>query len=126
MNMLPPGNARTFSDYADPPQKEFGPYVMNQMKHANRVDVVLDTYLSASLKAEAQSKRGSNQRKGIRRRVEKFSPILENWKDFLLISENKTELFSFLASNVTAIETITSKSLVPFMRKSCAPNLEMC
>ena len=43
VNMLPPGNARTFSDYTDPPQKKFGSYVMNQMKHANRVDV-WDTY----------------------------------------------------------------------------------
>ena len=40
VNTLLTGNARTFSDYADPPQKKFGPYVMNQMKHANRVDVV--------------------------------------------------------------------------------------
>ena len=43
VNMLQPSNARTFSDYADPPppphqkkKKRFGPYVMNQMKHANR------------------------------------------------------------------------------------------
>ena len=57
--MLPPGNARTFSDYADPPKNKFAPYVMNQMKHANRVDFVWDTYLSDSLKAETQSKRGS-------------------------------------------------------------------
>ena len=35
---------------------------------------------------------------------EKSSPIPGNWKDFLLISENKTELFYFLVSNVTALE----------------------
>ena len=52
-----------------------------------------------------EERRGSKWRRGIRRRVEKSSPIPWNWKDFLLISENKTELFSFLASNVTAIET---------------------
>ena len=40
--MLLPGNARTFFDYADPPSRKFGSYVMNQMKHANRVDVVWD------------------------------------------------------------------------------------
>ena len=101
VNMLPPGNAKTFSDYAD---QKFGPYVLNQLKHADRVDVVWDTYLSDSLKAETRSKR-SKRRRGIRRRVEKSSPIPGNWKDFLLISENKTELFSFLASSVTAIET---------------------
>ena len=78
---------------------------MNQMKHANRVDVVWDTHLSDSLKAETQSKRGSKQRRGIGTQAEKSSPIPGNWKDFLLISENKTELFSFLASNITAMET---------------------
>ena len=104
VNMLLPGNARTLSDYADPPQKKFGSSVMNQMKHANRVDV-WDTYLSDSLKAKTHSKRGSKRRRGICRRVEKSSPIPGNWKDFLLISENKPGLFSFLASNVTAIET---------------------
>ena len=75
------------------------------MKHVNRVDAAWDTYLSDSLKAETRSKRGNKRRRGIRRRVEKSSPIPGNWKDFLLISENKTILFSFLASNVTAIET---------------------
>ena len=63
VNMLRPGNARTFSDYAE---QKFGPYVMNQLQHANRVDVVWDTYLSDSLKTEIQSKR-SKRRRGIRR-----------------------------------------------------------
>ena len=95
-----------------PPQKKkFGPYVMNQMKHANRANVVWDTYLCDSLKAETRSKRGNKRRRGIRRRAEKSSPIPGNFYFFfyflflfLSISENKTELFSFLASNVTAIE----------------------
>ena len=67
VNMLPRGNARTFSDYADPPKTNFDSYVMNQMKHANRIDAVWDTYLSDSLKAETLSKRGSKRRRGIRR-----------------------------------------------------------
>ena len=61
--------------------------------------------LSDGLKAETQSIRGSKRRRGICRRVEKSSPIPGNWKDLLLISENKTDLFSFLTSTVTAIET---------------------
>ena len=98
---------------------------MNQMKHANRVDVVWDIYFSDSLKAETRSKRGSKRRRGICRRAEKSVPIPGNWKDFLLISENKIELFSFLTFNVTAIET-DKQIIVPIMKKSCAPNLEMC
>ena len=61
VNMLPTGNAWTFSDYADPPPNKFGPYVMNQMKHANRVDVVWDTYFSDSLKAETQRKEEASE-----------------------------------------------------------------
>ena len=65
MNMLPPRNARTFLTMLIPPKSMFGPYVINQMKHANRVDVVWDTYLSGSFKAETRRKTGRKQRRGI-------------------------------------------------------------
>ena len=74
VNMLPPCNSSTFSDYAD---QKFGPYVMNQLQHANIIDVVFDTYLSVSLKAETLSKR-SKRRSGIHRGVEKSSPVPGN------------------------------------------------
>ena len=53
------------------------------------------------MKSETRSKRG----KGIRRRVEPRSAVPGNWQEFLRIDDNKTELFFFLASNVTEIET---------------------
>ena len=79
MNMLPTGNARTFSDYADPPQKKFGPYVMNQMKHANRVDVVWDTYFSDSLEAETRRKEEASESVD---ELRNLAPFLEIGKTF--------------------------------------------
>jgi len=57
--------------------------------------------VTESLKAVTRSKRGS----GVRRRVEPASTIPGNWQVFLRIDENKTELFSFLATKITTIET---------------------
>ena len=62
VNMLQPGAAKTFSDYA---QQVFSPYILSQLQHVRRVDIVWDEYLSESLKADTRSKRG----KGVRRRV---------------------------------------------------------
>ena len=67
----------------------------------NRLDVVWDEYIADSLKAETQTRRG----KGIRRRVEQSKSIPGNWQEFLRINDNKTELFSFLATSAATIST---------------------
>ena len=92
VNMLRPGAARKFSDYAN---QVFIPYILSQ--HVNRVDVVWDDYH----KAETRSKRG----KGVRRRVEPCNAIPRNWQEFLRIDDNKTKLFSYLAICVSALDT---------------------
>ena len=56
VNMLQPGAARKFSDYAN---QVFIPYILSQLQHVNRVDVVWDEYLPDSLKTETRSKRGN-------------------------------------------------------------------
>ena len=89
----------------------FVPYVMSQLQHASRVDVVFDVYLPDSLKAATRKKRGN----GIRRRVEASSSIPRNWQAFLRIDENKVELFSFLAMKIAAKET--EKQIVSTHRK---------
>ena len=96
--MLRPGAAKTFFDYA---QKVFSPYILSQLEHVSRVDVVWDEYFPESLKAETRSKRG----KGVRRRVEPSSVIPGNWPEFLRIEDKKAELFFFLATSVTALNT---------------------
>ena len=97
-NMLAPGWAKTFSDYAT---QVFLPYITSQLHHAIRVDVVWDEYMPDSLKTETRTKR----ERGIRRRVEPSSSIPGNWQAFLRIDENKVELISFLATRLAAQET---------------------
>ena len=88
------GAARKFSDYAN---QVFIPYILSQLQHVNRVDVVADEYLPDSLKAETRSKRG----KGVRRRVGACNAIPGIWQD-----DNKAELFSYvyLAICVSALD----------------------
>ena len=95
VNMLRPGAAKTFSDYAEQP------YIISQLQHVSRMDVVWDEYFPESLKAETRSKTG----KGVRRRVEPGSAIPGNWQEFLRLDGNKVELFSFLATSVRATDT---------------------
>jgi hypothetical protein len=98
VNMLKPGTARTFSDYAT---KIFMPYIILQLKHVDRVDLVWDEYIHGSLKTYTRSVRG----KGSRRRVEASSTLPKNWQEFLRNDENKSELFSFLSLQVAKLET---------------------
>ena len=48
VNMLRPGAARKFSDYVNQV------FILSQLQHVNRVDVVWDEYLPDSLKAETR------------------------------------------------------------------------
>ena len=91
VNMLRPGTAKTFQDYA---MDVYVPYITAQLQYVVRLDIIWDVYLPESLKEE---------RKGVRRIVEPSSTIPGNWQEFLRISDNKTELFSFLATKVAGI-----------------------
>jgi len=84
VNMLNPGTASTFSDYAS---QVFLPYITAQLQSVQRVDVVWDEYVHGSLKAYTCSTRG----KGTRRRVESNN-IPRNWKEFLRNDDKKAEL----------------------------------
>ncbi len=98
VNMLKPGTAQTFSDYAS---KVFWPYITAQLQNVQRVDLVWDEYVQGSLKAYTQSRRG----KGSRRRVEPSNALPRNWKEFLRNDDNKAELFSFLSLETTNLGT---------------------
>ena len=67
-------------------------YIMSQLQHVNRLDVVWDQYFPESLKAETRSKRG----KGVCRRVEPQNTIPGNLQEFLRINDRS----SFLATCV--------------------------
>ena len=98
VNMLKPGAAKTFEDYAN---QVFKPYIMSHLKNASRLDVVWDEYFPDNLKTEARSKRG----KGTRRRVEPLNAVPPNWQQFLRISANKSELFLYLATTIMSGES---------------------
>lgn len=71
VNILKPGTACTFSDYAT---QIFLPYITTQLQSVKRVDVVWDGYVQGSLKAHTRSMRG----KGRRRRVESSNALPRN------------------------------------------------
>ena len=102
VQMLNPGTAKTFQNYAD---LIFVLYVKSQLQSAERVDIVCDVYIPNSLKNATREKRG----KGAHRRVLSTTVILRDWKGFLRVDENKTELFSFLSHEVTRQSTTVGK-----------------
>lgn len=72
----------------------------SQLCSAQRIDIVWDNYLEGSLKAIARSRRGE----GVRRRVLPDTRIPKNWSSFLSNETNKTELFAFLAEQMTNLD----------------------
>ena len=105
VQMLNPGTAKTFGEYAE---KVFIPFVLSQYKSATRLDLVWDRYLPGSLKSMARESRG----KGVRRRVGHSVAVPGQWQNFLRVDENKTELFSFLSTEVIKSVENQSKELV--------------
>ena len=81
INMLQPGTAKTFDDYA---AKVFLPYFTQQLLGVNSINVVWDTYTSDSLKATTREKRGC----GLCQKVQ---------------NENKIEFLDFLALKQSTI-----------------------
>jgi len=59
VNMLQPGEAKTFLDYGN---KVFLPYIQSQLQHVSRLDIAWDVYRPDNLKADVRDKIG----KGIR------------------------------------------------------------
>ena len=73
VHLLSPCQSKTFSDYA---HDRFIPYIENQLKGAERVDIIWDQYVENSLKATARERRGT----GSRRRVESNACVPKNGK----------------------------------------------
>ena len=105
VNLLNPGTARTFQQYAE---KSIAPYIESQLRYSNRVDVIWDRYISNSLKASTRSKRGT----GIRRKVQPSNELPKNWKRFLRVDGNKTDLFEFLAEHIYHMQISIGKLVV--------------
>ena len=84
---------------------------------AERIDVVFDTYKHESLRAATRSKRG----KGARRKVQHDTVVPNNWRAFLRLGENKSELFRYL-SNQMATAGLIDQALICAFDDTCFPN----
>ena len=95
VNLAKPKKNQSFKDYAT---DAFYPQMGKQMNEysAQRVDIVFDTYKDQILKASTLVKRG----KGIRRKVLDKSVAPTNWRSFLCLEQNKTELFRYLSTTI--------------------------
>ena len=85
-----PIGSPTFAAYA---AEVFIPFICRNLQVSPRVDIVWEVHQDNSLKTSARNKRGQ----GVRRRVLPDSIVPGNWQSFLSVSENKEELFQFLA-----------------------------
>ena len=90
VQMLNPVAAKTFQEYVN---IIFAPYISTQLQKVHRLDFVWDVYLPDSLNGTTRQKRG----KGLRKRTALSTVMPKNWKDFLRVDQNKTELFGFLS-----------------------------
>jgi hypothetical protein len=105
VNMINPGTAWTFQQYTE---KSIVPYIESQLQYSNCMDVIWDRYISNSLKASTRSKRGT----GIQRRVQPSNKLPRNWKSFLRVDGNKTDLFKFLAEHIHHMQIASGKQVV--------------
>ena len=93
INTLTPRNAKTFEEYA---AIEVLPIKQLYSAKYQRTDIVFDVDQASSLKAETRSSRGQ----GAIRTVTGKGKLPANWLGFLRHSDNKTELFTFLADKI--------------------------
>ena len=89
----PSKSDKTFQDYS---LKRYIPYLEGLLKYCDQIDLVFDRYLAKSLKDAVRDKCGS----GTRFKVQANGKLPVRWSDFLFVSENKRELFHFLAKEI--------------------------
>lgn len=120
VQIFKPGASKTFLDYSE---KVFLPYLSKMLDKGIQLDLVWDQYFERSLKGLTRTERG----KGVRRRVLPSVAIPSNWQQILCSSDNKNELFNFLALEAGKIET-EGKQLVATIgdKVKCFPSRESC
>lgn len=117
VNMVRPGDAKTFGDYA---MNRFKSYIDNRYGDQLRVDVLFDIYTTNSLKASVREKRGE----GRRQLVKSIVKLPAVWSKFLRVDENKQELFDFLGNEVVANAGHSSQFLICTSEDTAKTNVE--
>ena len=102
--MLTPVAAKTFQEHVN---IFVASYISTQLEKVRRLDLVWDVYLPDSLKRTTRQKRG----KGVRKRVAPSTVMPKNWKDFLRVDQNKTELFGFLSREAIRLSIANGKEM---------------
>ena len=89
-------------------QRVFLPYLFKQLHIVKQIDVVWDSYNADSLNAHLRGCHGT----GLHLCVSERTLIPQNWRSFLRVDSNKTELFQFLASMIKSAVTPEGKIFV--------------
>ena len=101
----PQVSVKTFNEYA---QLVFLPYIERMLQDVVRIDVVWDTYMEDSLKAQTRMNRGS----GNHIRVSNSTNIPVDWKSFLRCDANKDSLFHLLADAIREFHPHQRKQVI--------------
>ncbi len=86
----------------------FLPYIERMLQDVVRIDVVWDTYMEDSLKAQTRMNRGS----GNHLRVSNSNNIPVDWKSFLRCDANKDSLFHLLADAIREFHPPQQKQII--------------
>jgi hypothetical protein len=89
---------KTFGDFAE----KFSMRVFDYLgPYSPRVDVVFDRYQQLSIKASTRQKRAGADSRPIRRIVDSCAvPMVTNWKQFIDLPDNKSNLSHFLSEQL--------------------------
>ena len=98
--LAPSGGNTTFGEFA---KNRFCLAIQRELYKTSRLDVVWDRYFLDSIKEQTREKRGT----GLRKRVTSDAIVPTDFKKFLRVSENKTELFLFLSTEAMKICTLS-------------------
>ena len=118
VNFKPPHKPITFEAYAN---DVILPYIKSQANKCSRVDIIFDVYLENSLKSQTRKERGT----GIRRKVVGSGITPKSWNNFQRVSENKTELFSFLAERIASLNPSKSVCVTQGENVLCNNNIDL-
>jgi hypothetical protein len=118
VNFRPPHKPITFEAYAN---DVILPYIKSQANKCSRVDIIFDAYLENSLKLQTRKERGT----GIRRKVVGSGMTPKSWNNFQRVSENKTELFSFLAERIASLNPSKSVCVTQGEHVLCNNNIDL-
>ena len=83
--------------------------------HAERIDVVFDTYRAISIKNAERIKRSSGSIKF--QGIKKDHPV-KQWSSFLSVGENKTEMIDFLVNEWKNNKYFEGDAAIPFYATS--------